>query len=223
MNLVIFFNHFNPFYLFDNKRNRFNLSNHTFFYKVLSFLFWILLIPIKIVDLIGFFYLFDLLRNYLLTTRKLTEFEISEARLVFGNSLSYTKIRIRTNSKMAKKGAKYANKKTLAFVLFRCVNFSTAIDCENNPKDMARLIHELVHIKHYEKLGVEYIILALRAQRNGGYDYGGEKVLSEKHPLKYFNLEQQGDIVMKYYELLKEGKNTSIYEGLIKDLQEGKF
>lgn len=71
----------------------------------------------------------------------------------------------------------------------------------------ALLIHELVHVWQYERLGSVYIPLALKAQHSKeGYDYGGvqalQQALATGRDLLDFNLEQQADIVADYFCLL---------------------
>jgi hypothetical protein len=74
--------------------------------------------------------------------------------------------------------------------------------------DDALLIHELVHVWQYQRLGFRYIPQALRAQASGaGYDYGGTEALyrarREGKTLFDFNLEQQADIIADYFRLLQ--------------------
>ena len=71
------------------------------------------------------------------------------------------------------------------------------------------LIHELVHVWQYQKVGIVYIPRALVAQRSAeGYDYGGAEGLEAARQagrsLLEFNLEQQADIVSDYYRI-REG------------------
>jgi uncharacterized protein YdeI (YjbR/CyaY-like superfamily) len=89
---------------------------------------------------------------------------------------------------------------------------------------MSWLIHELVHVRQFEVLGVQYIFEALRAQRNGGYNYGGIKELKLGNPLHNFNLEQQADVARHYYQALKtKSKDAIIFEPYIAQIKNGTF
>lgn len=223
MNIYPLLNHFNPFLLFSKRRNNYNLKHFTFRYKFISCLLWIVLIPFKIIDFIGLFLLFDFFRSRVLKTRNLNDFEITEAKNIFGDSIKYSKLKIRENSWMAKIGAKSAKKKKLAFVFIRTINFSVAINCKENKNDSSWLIHELVHTLHYKKLGIAYISEALRAQRNGGYYYGGIDSLKKHLNLFEFNLEQQAEIATHYYENLDDSNHNEVYSKFINQIKARDF
>jgi len=93
------------------------------------------------------------------------------------------------------------------------------------------LIHELMHVWQYERIGAMYIPLALRAQHTTvGYNYGGVSYLKHNghKGLWDFNLEQQADLVADYY-LIQAGynpqwgigqkKDVAVYEPFIRELQ----
>ena len=65
------------------------------------------------------------------------------------------------------------------------------------------MVHELVHVYEFEKIGSVYIYEALRAQRTGGYDYGGpDRLVADRangEHFKDYNREQQGQIAQDYY------------------------
>jgi hypothetical protein len=103
---------------------------------------------------------------------------------------------------LAKLGAKSAGKKHIGFVLFRTINFTRPLNYNDGISDVAWLVHELVHVVQFEHLGVQYIFEALRAQRNGGYQYGGLSQLQKSRMVSEFNLEQQAEIEKHYYNAI---------------------
>jgi len=89
---------------------------------------------------------------------------------------------------------------------------------------MAWLVHEMVHVGQFKHLGVQYIFEALRAQRHGGYSYGGLTQLQTSKHLFEFNLEQQADIARHYYKaLVTQSRNAEILKPYVEDIKSGKF
>lgn len=96
------------------------------------------------------------------------------------------------------------------------------------------LIHELVHVWQYQKMGSVYIPRALKAQRTREkYDYGGvsalRKCLADGGTLHDFNLEQQAEIIADYFCIRENippnwGKATindlPVYEFFLKEIRE---
>ncbi len=221
---IHFIAHFNIPLKLKGKRNQFNKHHRTILYQFISFCIWLILIPLKILDILKFFYLIDFVRSLFITKRKLTSFEISQAKIVFGYTIDYHKIKIQENSTLAKWGAKYAKKIHMGFVLFRTICFSRKLEHEQNPTDMEWLVHELVHVLQFENIGVQYIIEALRAQKHGGYHYKVIDGLKSAKHLSDFNLEQQAEIAKDYYKLIKSNDvHQEIYLPFVKDIREGKF
>jgi hypothetical protein len=219
-----FLMHFNIPLKLKGERNVYNKKFRTLSYELLSILIWFLLIPLKILDLIGFYYFVDWLRRIIIKTRPLSPFEKAEAEKVFGSALDLGSIRICENSWFAKLGAKSTSKTHLGFVLFRTINFTRPLSYDIGITDMAWLIHELVHVIQFKHLGIQYIFEALRAQNNGGYGYGGLPQLQKSRNLSEFNLEQQADIARHYYTALITGsKNAQILKPFVEKIKLGKF
>ncbi|CAG5077106.1 hypothetical protein CRYO30217_00292 [Parvicella tangerina] len=204
-------------------RNAFNEKYRTPSYKMSSTLIWFLLIPVQLLDLLKAYDLFDEVRRVFIKTRELTSYEKREIRKVFGDCYCWDRVHVRENSQMAKVGARVAKKKHLGFVLFRTINFSRRLDHSHSSTDISWLIHEVVHVLQYEELGAQYIIEALRAQRNGGYGYGKEQGLEKANCLASFNLEQQAEIARDYYQLLEQKKDVSMYEKYVEEIRNGGF
>lgn len=126
-------------------------------------------------------------------TRRLTAQEIALARTVFGETIDYHKVRLDEKSFIGCRQFRFA------YVGFYFINsWGKLFD--------PVLIHELVHVWQYQRLGSVYIPRALWAQRTPeGYDYGGisalKKALEQGKALTDFNYEQQADIVADYFSL----------------------
>ena len=162
-------------------------------------------------------------------TRPMTSAEIAEARKVFGDKIDYSKVRIDEYSLIAWIGKKKEKAESMAVTTFHTINFSRKIEPEPGTSDMAWLIHELVHVRQYEKMGAMYMARAVHAQNNAGYNYEGIDKLQENESkgLSAFNLEQQGDIIADYYRLLtglepkwekSENPDISVYESYVKEI-----
>lgn len=128
-------------------------------------------------------------------TRPLTEKERTLAQSVFGNSIQFDRVRIDENAWLGPRQGRFC------YVSGYIIN-------SWGPMHDVLLIHELMHVWQYERLGSAYIPLALKAQYSKeGYDYGGEealkKALAEGQDLLNFNLEQQAEIVADYCCILQ--------------------
>ncbi len=137
-------------------------------------------------------------------TRPMTSTEKSEAQKIFGDKINYSLVRIDEYSLIAWIGKKKEKADNMAVTTFHTINFSRKIEAQKGTEDMAWLIHELVHVWQYEKMGAMYMARAVHAQNNAGYNYKGIDKLRERQNqgLKGFNLEQQGDIISDYYRIL---------------------
>jgi hypothetical protein len=120
-------------------------------------------------------------------TRPLDSREIALGRMVFGDSIRYEKVRLDERSRIG------CRRYGFAYVGFYCINSWGKM---SDPV----LVHELMHVWQYQRVGSVYIPRALRAQRSReGYNYGGPEALREKKKLADFNYEQQADIVADYF------------------------
>ncbi|GEM_PF-427585 len=179
---------------------------------------WFARLIFKSLDLISFGELLDTLTMLVkFNTRPLTEYEIRQAKKVFGNCLTYWRIRVDEWSLAAHIGRWVYEKRTgntspgMAITIFSTIRFTRRIDPENNPDDMAWLIHELMHAAQCEYVGGQFMLESLIAQSQAGYDYGGPASLSGKN-FRDFNREQQGDIARDYYLHLSGQKTLAPHE-----------
>ncbi|GMR19326.1 MAG: hypothetical protein BMS9Abin34_461 [Patescibacteria group bacterium] len=168
--------------------------------------------------------------------RRLVSREVSEARLVFGNTVHYSQV-------LVMEGWKWLNRVVRMIALIRCqppptadyalglgnsVRFARPLK-PGNLEDTAWLIHELTHVWQFQHFGWIYLLEASQAHVYLGaeaYNYGGEtglaRALKEERSLYDFNPEQQGNICRDYYVLLKSGEPTLLWEPFIQDLRRSK-
>ena len=195
---------------------------------------WLGRLITKTIDLVSFGEIVDLLTMvFKVNTRGLTQVEIQEARKVFGDSISYWRIRLDEWSLLAHLGRWMAERRFgaahdhMAVTVFSTIHFSRRIHPEPGNPDMGWLIHELAHAAQMEHVGSQFMGEAVYDQGVAGYDYGGPKALAGRD-LKDFNREQQGDIAKHYYLSLydklevTEGEKKD-YERLVQQLRKGAF
>lgn len=127
------------------------------------------------------------------STRGLTQEEINLLVPIFGQSIDYNRVRIDERSFIGPLQKKFC------YVSFYTINSWGKM----NP---SLLIHEMVHIWQFQKMGSIYIPRALAAQRSKeGYNYGGASKITywamNNAQLGDFNLEQQADIIADYWRI----------------------
>jgi hypothetical protein len=118
-----------------------------------------------------------------------------------------------------------------AFALFHTVNLPAG---PRGRADLSIVVHELVHVRQYERHGSLYIVEALRAQANEGYNYGGPDGLAREREqgrrYHHYNREQQAQIAQDYFIVCRAANAGSestaaavraCYEPYIKELREG--
>ncbi len=93
-----------------------------------------------------------------------------------------------------------------AFTLFHTINLPALGHHSRGNLDL--LVHEMVHVYQFEKVGTVYIWQALRAQKTNGYSFGGWEKLAEDRQNDWrfscYNREQQGQIAQDYYNQVLE-------------------
>jgi hypothetical protein len=155
--------------------------------------------------------------------------ELAAAATVLGvNAIRYNKVRVAEGRILS---VIFKFNRNRAFTLFHTINFPKKSWCSRAELDM--IVHEMVHVFQFEKIGCLYIPQALRAQMREGYDYGGWQQLENdwavgKHFHDY-NREQQGKIAQDYYNLvisttLPDDDRVSLaYQPFIDELRNGAF
>ena len=194
---------------------------------------WVGRLIAKLLDLIGFGEIMDLLWQIIkFNSRPLTSAEIAEASKVFGNTISYWQVRVDEHSLIAVLGALFQGTKNMGVTLFHTINFSRKIKPAPGSSDMGWLIHELAHVWQMEHVGMQYIGEAVHAQATTGYVYGVDRDYrnnangtllatsrSNGKTLQDFNREQQAAIAEHYYMRLSNSYSTADWQKFISDFQ----
>jgi hypothetical protein len=153
------------------------------------------------------------------TNRSMTEWEIGQAKRVFGNAIDYSKVTIAEGSISAKVGAVGGYARTVG---------NTVYFPEGGSRNMAFIVHELTHVWQYQTTGWTYAPLAILAQMTEGYNYTESGKTAEQSlkdaraagkTLYDYNKEQQGDILRDYYRRLQQGKDTSAWQPFVDDIK----
>lgn len=116
-----------------------------------------------------------------------------------------------------------------AITLFHTINLPASGRHSRGNLDL--LVHEMVHVSQFEKIGSLYVWKAIRAQMGKGYEFGGWEKLAEKRQtgrrFSGYNREQQGQIAQDYYRqvleptLPAESPVRLAFQPFIDDLQAG--
>lgn len=99
------------------------------------------------------------------THRSLTEWEIRQAKRVFGSAIDYPEVTIAEGSIAAKVGAVGG---------YACTIGNTIYFPPGGSRNMAFMIHELTYVWQYQTSGWTYAPKALWAQITDGYSYAEE-------------------------------------------------
>jgi hypothetical protein len=160
-----------------------------------SILFWWIELCLLLLDLLGLSEYYEGISSFLKwSTRPLRPEELKYAQSIYGSSIRWERVRIDERAWLGPRQFR------LCYVSGFTVNSWGTM----NP---ALLIHELMHIWQYQKIGLVYIPRALRAYHSEeNYNYGGwtalKKVRNANGTIWSFNLEQQADLVADYFRLL---------------------
>ena len=173
--------------------------------------------------------------------RSLYDWEILEARRVFGTSLKYDRVRVHENATwtnaMDRLGRRLKrmpalethNAITLGNHCFFPVRLPDRLQLPGDGEHykVCWLVHELTHAWQYQHMGWIYLVKALSAQfrqKGSAYDFGHADGLKKRRKegwdLRKFNLEQQGDIARSYYERLCRGEDVAEWLPYIDELQD---
>lgn len=151
----------------------------------------------KLVNLLGLLMLdrfYVLYSTYLTSSRKLNKEERRLIATVFSGTMDLDFIRIRVGKILGTMKGK---------VVYASINTVNSY----RPIPRKILIHEIVHLWQYQKVGSSYLVRALAAQRTPkAYDYGGEEFfrnyLIDRISIRDLNYEQQASAVEDFYAQL---------------------
>ena len=177
-------------------------------------------------------------------TRPLHDWEISEAREVFGDSLRYDRVRVhecatwtdalhrlgRRLRKLPPPPDGQHNAVTLGNHCFFPVSMPQTLDRATHSQGMPWLIHELTHVWQYQHTGWVYLLKALWVQivaGEKGYEFGEAEGLrlarQNNWTFRKFNPEQQGNIAMTYYTRKRANQPASLigaWEPFIEEIRQ---
>jgi len=183
-------------------------------------IYWWLEFSVLILSVLGVAEIYETITDFVkFNTRSLTSWEKKLLRSIYGESINYQRVRIDNLGFIGPRQFR------LCYVSFYTIN---------SWGDMSNriLVHEMMHVWQYQKMGAVYIPRALAAQNSAmGYNYGGlpalEAAVQSGEGLNAFNLEQQADIIADYYSL-REGYRAQwsdagrfdlpLYERFVKEL-----
>ena len=183
----------------------------------------------KILDLLQIPKILQVLLRLLTHTSVLTAEELEASGQVLGpETVQYSKVRIAEGGVMA---LVFKMNGDRAMTLFHTINLPAK--GHHSRGHLKLLVHDMVHVKQFEKDGSVYLAQAVQAQKTEGYKYGGWQGLAKKRPggkrFSDFNREQQGQIAQDYYDdvLIADPPSTDkqkqAFEPYIADLQAGIF
>ncbi|MEE8466118.1 MAG: hypothetical protein V3S68_06525 [Dehalococcoidia bacterium] len=181
----------------------------------------------KTFDLVQGPWLFKLVWHLLTGVSRLRPDELEAAGLVLGpDAVQYSAVRV-AEGRILRLLFKLNGDR--AFTLFRTINLPA--NGHHSRGNLDLLVHEMVHVYQFEKVGSVYIWQALRAQKTEGYSYGGWEKLAEDRQsgLRFsdYNREQQGQIAQDYYDdvltpsLPADSPARLAFQPFIDDLQAG--
>ncbi len=159
--------------------------------------FWWAEFFVLLLSFFGIAEIYETLTDFIkFNTRPLSGWERKLLFDIYGDSINYDRVRIDNLS--------FAGPRQYRFCY---VSFYTVNSWGDMPNHI--LVHEMMHVWQYQRLGARYIPQALRAQHSAlGYNYGGLSALQSAKDadtgLAAFNLEQQAEIITDYY-LLRQG------------------
>ena len=170
---------------------------------------------------------FHLVWHLLTGVSRLTQDEIDAASRVLGpDAVRYAAVRVAEGRVLRFIFKRNGDR---AFTLFHTINLPAA--GHHSRGNLGLLVHEMVHVRQFKKVGSVYIWQALRAQKTNGYSYEGwEKLVEDRQKGRRFNCysrEQQGQIAQDYYNqvltpaLPAESPERLAFQPFIDDLRAG--
>ena len=181
----------------------------------------------KALDLLQLPRIFQFVWRLLTRTRRLNYDELDAAGRVLGpDAVRYSAVRVAEGRVLRMVFKLNGNR---AITLFHTINLPAA--GRHFRGDLDLLVHEMVHVRQFEKVGSRYLWEAIRAQMGEGYEFGGWENLVEKRQkgklFSGYNREQQGQIAQDYYkdvlalDLPAESEVRQAFQPFIDDLRAG--
>jgi hypothetical protein len=134
--------------------------------------------------------------------RTLNSVEISELQKVFGSSVEYGIIRVKTGYAGVLSMGRGSGGLSLT-QNERAITIGNTIYMKSTPPNnwMSVLVHETTHVWQNQNGGTDYMIEAFWAQEiaGAGYDYKNEVLAQNPKPWSMLNPEQQGQLIQDSY------------------------
>ena len=112
-----------------------------------------------------------------------------------------------------------------AFTLWHTINLPDS--GAHSRANLAIVVHELVHVLQFERVGSAYIGQALHAQATTGYGYGGPDGLRRDRAAgkryRDYNREQQAQIVQDCFARRTRGEGVEDFQGCLEELRQGQL
>jgi hypothetical protein len=150
--------------------------------------------------------------------RALTEPEVQAGRLVYADTIPWSRVRVYVGSYVARLASRATGEPT-AVVTMRVVHVPASFDTSTS-NGRAWLVHELMHVWQGQHTGPSCMARALVGQRGRGYDYGGLDGLRAhaEQGLAAFNPEQQADVMRGYYKALLKQADLRPYQPYVDEV-----
>lgn len=181
---------------------------------------WVLTLLSRVFDVLGGPEIVEFLAHLVTRASPLKGTEIAAASSVLGpNAIRYGDVRIAEGGLL---NIVFRLNEGRAFTSWHTINMPTGAHGRSN---LPIVVHELVHVYQYERLGTVYMGQCIHAQMTVGYGYGGAAGLMAARAAgshyRDYNREQQAQIAQDYYTVRQMGGDTTAYEPLIAELQAG--
>ena len=188
--------------------------------------FWLLSLITRLFDLAGGPEVAEYVIHIATHTGRLAPGEVNAAGWVLGGqAIRWDDVRVAQGGLLNRIFARNGGR---AFATFHTVNLPDA--GPGGRSNVSIVVHELTHVRQYERVGSVYIVQALRAQSTEGYGYGGPEGLGEAWAggkcYRNYNREQQAQIAQDYYLLCQDSTQDredrlALYEPYITELRTG--
>jgi len=155
---------------------------------------WVRTVVLRVLDLVGFPEVGELILHLFSSVRELTTDEIRAAQRVLGSgAVRWQDVRVGSGGVL---DLIWKLNDGRAFTTWRTINTPPGIPTHT-------MVHELTHVYQYERAGTLYLVQALHAQvtrGDGAYEYGDLVAhRAAGKPFSAFNREEQAQIAEDYY------------------------
>lgn len=190
--------------------------------------FWALRLLSRVFDVLGGPEALEFVSHLLSRATPLRGDEIAAASAVLGpQALNWGQVRVAEGGFLH---LVFALNGGRAFTSFHTINIPSGGAHGRSHMDI--MVHELMHVMQYERVGTLYLGQAIHAQLTVGYSYGGAQGLRDRRAaggrFADLNREQQGQVAQDFYRDfvapgVTSGADYDAYRPYIDDLQAGRL